>query len=93
MDIIFVQNVWNCREINCVELCKFNRKFCTLIVWNVWNCREIEYTELRKLKKKFWNLYLHRISGFAEKLNVQSYINSMKNCVHYTYKMSRFEEK
>ena len=85
MDIIFVQNVWNCREINCVELRKFNRKFCTLIVRNVWNCREIEYTELHKLKKKFWNLYLHRISGFAEKLNIQNSENSTGNCIHYIY--------
>ena len=33
------------------------------------------------------------MSGFAEKLNVRNYVNSTKNCVHYTFEMSGFEEK
>ena len=85
MYIIYVLNSWICRKIESPELRKFNRKFCTLNVRNVWICREIEYIELRKLKKKFWNLYLHRISGFAEKLNIQNSENSTGNCIHYIY--------
>ena len=93
MYIIFVQNVWICRKINCVELRKFNGKLCTLNVRNVQICKEIEYTELRKLKKKLCTLYLHRMSGFAKKLNVQNSINSTENSVHYTYGMFGFKEK
>ena len=66
MYIIFVQNVWICRKINCVELGKFNGKLCTLNVQNVHICREIEYTELGKLKKKLCTLYLHGMSRFAK---------------------------
>ena len=31
--------------------------------------------------------------GFAEKLNIRNYLNSMGNCVHYLYRMSSFAEK
>ena len=85
MYIIFVQNVWICRKINCVELLKFNGKLCTLNVRNVQICKEIEYTELRKLKKKLCTLYLHRMSGFAKKLNIQNSENSTGNSIHYIY--------
>ena len=33
------------------------------------------------------------MQGFEEKLIVQSYANSMGNCVHYTYEMFGFAEK
>ena len=33
--IIFVQNVWICRKIDCLELRKLNGKLCTLHVQNV----------------------------------------------------------
>ena len=36
---------------------------------------------------------MYGISGFAEKLNIQKYINSMGKYVHYTYRMSRFADK
>ena len=85
MYIIFVQNVWICRKINCVELRKFNGKLCTLNVRNVQICKEIEYTELRKLKKKLCTLYLHRMSGFAKKLNIQNSENSTGNSIHFIY--------
>ena len=70
MYIIFVQNVWICRKINCVELRKFNGKLCTLNVRNVRICREIEYPELRKLNEKLCTLYMHGMSVFAKKLNI-----------------------
>ena len=85
MYIIFVQNVWICKKINCVEKRKFNGKLCTLNVRNVWICREIEYPELRKLKKKFCTLYLHGMSGVAKKLNIQNSENSTGNCIKYIY--------
>ena len=36
---------------------------------------------------------MYVMSGFAEKLNIQNYVNSMGNCVHYMYGMSEFAEK
>ena len=37
--IIYVQNIWICREIEYLEIYKFNGKLCTLYVRNVWICR------------------------------------------------------
>ena len=79
MYIIFVQNVWICWKVDCLELSKFNGKLCTLNVRNVRICREIEYPELHKLNKKFRTLFLHEMSGFAE------IRNSTGNCTHYIY--------
>ena len=33
------------------------------------------------------------MSGFAEKLNIQTYVNSTGNYVRYSYGMSGFEDK
>ena len=33
------------------------------------------------------------MSGFADKLKIQNYVNSMGNYVHYMYGISRFPEK
>ena len=52
---------------------------------NVRICREIEYLELRKLNEKFCTLYMHRMSGFVEKLNHQNYENSTGNFLHYIH--------
>ena len=38
-------------------------------------------------------LYMYRISGFAEKLNILKYINSTGNYVHYMYGMFGFADK
>jgi len=35
---------------------------------------------------------MYGFSGFVEKLNIQNYVNSMGNYVHYTYEMSGFEK-
>ena len=37
--IIYVRNIWICKEIEYLEIYKFNGKLCTLYVWNVWICR------------------------------------------------------
>ena len=55
--------------------------------------KKIEYPELRKFNGKLYTLYIYRISGFVEKLNVQNCINSTENCIHYTYEMYGFKEK
>ena len=39
-------------------------------VWNVWICRKIEYPDLRKFNGKLCTLYMYRIAGFEEKLNI-----------------------
>ena len=97
MYIIFVQNVWIYRNIDCPELHKFNGNLCTENVHNVRICREVEYLELRKLNKKFCTLFLHRMSGFAKKLNIQNSENSTGNSIHfiyiYIYGMFGFVEK
>ena len=36
---------------------------------------------------------MYVMSGFTEKLNIQNYVNSIGNCVHYMYRKSGFEEK
>ena len=84
--IIFVQNVWIYRNIDCPELHKFNENLCTENVPNVRIFREVEYLELRKLNKIFCTLFLHGMSGFAKKLNIQNSENSMRNCIHYICK-------
>jgi len=33
------------------------------------------------------------LSVFAEKLNTQNCVNSIRNCLHYMYRMSGFAEK
>ena len=93
--IIFVQNVWICRKIDCLELRKFNGKLCTLNVRKVRIYREIEYPKLRKLNKRFCSLFLNEMSIFAKKLNIWNSENSTGNCIHYIYiyKMSGFVEK
>ena len=49
--IIYVQNIWICREIEYLEKYKFNGKLCTLNVRNVWFCGEIENSKFRKFSK------------------------------------------
>ena len=58
---------------------------CTLNVLNVWICREIKYPELHKLYEKFCTLYMHGMSGFTKKFNIQNSENSTGNCIHYIY--------
>ena len=53
-----------------------------IYVRNVWICREIEYLELCKLTGN-WVHYMHGVSSFTEKLNIQNFVNSVGNCVHY----------
>ena len=36
---------------------------------------------------------MYGMSGFTEKLNIQNYVNSVGNCVHYLYGMYGFDEK
>ena len=81
--IIYVWNVWICGEIENLELRKFNGKLCTLNARNVLFCAEIEYPKFCKFSGKLCTLYMYGISGFAEKLNIPKYINSMGNFVHY----------
>ena len=37
--------------------------------------------------------YIDELSGFAEKLNIQNCVNSMRICVHYMYRLFGFAEK
>ena len=81
--ILYVRNVWICREIECPKLQNLNWKLCTLCARNVWISRKIEYPLLHIFNGKLCTLYMYEMSGFAEKLNIQNYENSMGNCVHY----------
>ena len=81
--VIYVQNVWISKKIECPKLRKLIRKVCTLYVRNVWICRKILYPKLRKFNGKLCTLYMHVMSGFAKKLNIQNCENSTGNCVHY----------
>ena len=92
--IIFVQNVWICRKIDCLELRKFNGKLCTLNVRKVRIYREIEYPKLRKLNKRFCSLFLSEMSIFAKKLNIWNpKIQREIVYIIYIYEMSGFVEK
>ena len=68
--IIYVRNIWIRREIEYLEIYKFNGKSCTLNVRNVWFCGEIEYQKFRKLYEKLCKLYMYGMSGYAEKLKI-----------------------
>ena len=46
--IIYVQNIWICREIEYLEIYKFNGKLCKLNVRKVWFYGEIENPKFRK---------------------------------------------
>ena len=93
MYIIYVWNVRICGEIENLEQLKFNRKLCTLNVRKVWVCEEFEYPKFRKFSGKLCTLYMFGTSGFAEKLNIQNYVNSTGNYVNYMYEMSGFVDK
>ena len=49
--VIDVQNIWISREIEYLEIYKFNGKLCTLIVRSVWFCGEIENSKFRKFNE------------------------------------------
>ena len=40
--VIYVQNVWISKKMECPELQKFNGKFCTLYVRKVWICKKLK---------------------------------------------------
>ena len=44
---------------------------------------KIEYPEFQKFNRKLYTLYMNRMCGFAEKLDIQNCINSTGNCAHY----------
>ena len=52
---------------------------------NVCICKKIEYLELWKFNGKLYTLYIYRMFGFVEKLNLQNYENSTGNCWHYIH--------
>ena len=81
--IMYVRNVWICKKIEYPKLRKLNWKLCTLCAWNVWISKKIEYRLLHIFNGKLCTLYMYEMSGFAEKLNIQNYENSMGNCVQY----------
>ena len=55
---------------------KIQREIVYIIyIQNVWICRKIESPELHKFNGKLFTLYMHGISGFAEKLNIQNWGN------------------
>ena len=54
--IIYVQNIWICREIEYLEIYKFNGTLCTFYALNVWICREIENPKQRKFHGKLCTL-------------------------------------
>ena len=66
---------------------------CTLFVQNVWFCREIEYPKFYKFSGKLSTLHMYGMFGFAEKLTIQNFVNSMGNYVHYMYEMCGFAAK
>ena len=63
---------------------KIRRKILSVMyVQNIWIRRKIEYPKLRKFKGKFCTLYMYRMSGFAEKLNIQNCENSIGSFLYY----------
>ena len=87
--IIYAQNVWICRKVECPELQKLNCKLCTLYVRNDWSCRKIECPELHKFYGKFSTLYVRNV-WIWRKIDCHSCENFVGNCVHYMYGMSEF---
>ena len=71
------------QKIEYPDLRKFNRKLFPLYVRNVWICRKIENPELRKFNRNFGTLQV-QIVWICIKLNIQNYINSTGNCLHYS---------
>ena len=68
--VIYVRNVWISRKIEYPLPLIFNGKLC------------IECPEQRKFIGKLRTLYMYEMSGFAEKLIVQNFVNLMGNCIH-----------
>ena len=69
-------------EIEYLELCKFNGKWCTLYVWNVWILDKMKIQNcINSMGNSVHHLY--GMSGFLEKLNIQNVVNSAGNCTHY----------
>ena len=64
-----------------------------IYVQNVNISWKIEYSELQKFNGKLCKLYMYGMSRFAEKLNVQNFINLSGNCLLNMYGMSGFAEK
>ena len=56
-------------------------------------CGEIDDPKFPKFSVKLCTLYLYEMSAFAVKLNIQNYVNSTENYVHYTYEMTGFADK
>ena len=77
---------WLDLKINWIfRAAKIQRKIVYVIyVQNDWICRKIEYLESQKFNGKLCILNMFGMSGFAEKLNIQSYENSTKIYVRYT---------
>ena len=90
-----IYSLGNCVHYICTEcldlqknwisrITKIQRKIVyNIYVRNVRICWKIKYPELRKFIGKLCTLCMYRISGFAEKLNIQSCENSTENCVRY----------
>ena len=89
MYIIYVRNVWICKEIEYPGPCKFNGKLCTLNAQNVQICREIEYQNCVNSTGNCV-LLMYGMSEFAKKLNIWNCVNSTESCVHYLYRNVRF---
>ena len=74
----FVNSMGNCVHYKCTEY--LIRK-------------KIKYPKFHKFNGKLCTLYMYKLSGFTEKLNIQTYVNSTGNYVRYSYGMSGFADK
>ena len=81
--IIYVRNVWICREFEYPKLRKFDGKLCTFYTYDM--SRFAEKLNIQNWENWMGNCvhYMHGLSGLAEKLNIPYRLYSMGNCVHY----------
>ena len=55
--------------------------------------KKFEYPKLHIFNRKLCTLYMYRMSGVAEILNVQNFLILTGNCIHNIYEMSGYVEK
>jgi len=91
--IIYVRNISICREIEHLEIYKFNGKLRALYVRTVWIFKENENPELHKFNGKLCTLNVQNV-WFCGEIEYPKFRKfKEKLCTFYMYKMSGFAEK
>ena len=91
--IIYVRNILIRREIEYLEIYKFNGKLCTLYVRNVWIYRSIENPEQRKFQGKLCTINVRNVwfCGEIEYPKFRKFNEKLFKL--YMYGMSGYAEK